>query len=88
MFIGKKKKTQTVVCVKCKVIRSFILCVFMLLVLGFLLGEDAAYFRFLTPDTAAVIIMGGGVLLFIWKLLEYYVFRKNSNHLSRANRTK
>ena len=76
MFIGKKKKTAKVVCVKCRVIRSFILCVFMLLVLGLLLGDDAAYFRFLTPDVAAFIIIGGGTLLFIWKILEHYFFKK------------
>ena len=76
MFIGKQKKSAKVVCVKCRVIRSFILCVFMLLVLGLLLGDDAAYFRFLTPDIAAFIIIGGGTLLFIWKVLEHYFFKK------------
>ena len=76
MFIGKQKKVAKVVCVKCRVIRSFILCVLMLLVLGFLLGDDAAYFRFLTPDIAAFIIIGGGTLLFIWKVLEHYFFKK------------
>ncbi len=76
MFVGKQKKVAKVVCVKCRVIRSFILCVLMLLVLGFLLGDDAAYFRFLTPDIAAFIIIGGGTLLFIWKILEHYFFKK------------
>ena len=76
MFIGKQKKVAKVVCVKCRVIRSFILCVLMLLVLGFLLGDDAAYFRFLTPDIAAFIIIGGGTLLFIWKILEHYLFKR------------
>ena len=77
MFVGKQKKSAKAVCVKCRVIRSFILCVLMLLVLGFLLGDDAAYFKFLTPDIAAFIIIGGGTVLFIWKILEHYFFKKN-----------
>ena len=76
MFFNSKKKNTQPVCVKCRVIRSFVLCVLMLMILGFLLGEDAAYFRFLTPDFAATMIVGVGTVLFGWKVLEYYLSKK------------
>ncbi len=76
MFSNNNKNASSGVCVKCRVIRSFVLCVFMLLLLGFVLGDDAAYFRFLTPNLAAIIIMSGGTLLLIWKILEHFLFNK------------
>ena len=77
MFVKYNKKQEKPVCVKCKVIRSFILCVLMLMVLGFVLGEDAVYLRFITAELAAVVILVGGFLLFIWKLLEYYFSKRD-----------
>ena len=77
MFVKYNKKHEKPVCVKCTVIRSFILCVLMLMLLGFVLGEDAVYLRFITPELAAVVIIVGGVLLFIWKLAEYYLSKRD-----------
>ena len=78
MFIRYNKKQNKPACVKCKVIRSFILCVIMLMILGFVLGEDASYFRFISPDFAAMVILIGGLLIFLWKIIEHYLSRKSS----------
>ena len=49
----------------------------MLMILGFILGEDASYFQFISPEFAASVILIGGLLVFCWKLIEHYLLRKN-----------
>ena len=77
MLIKNHKGRDKPVCVKCKVIRSFILCVLMLMILGFVLGEDVTYLKFISPNLAAMVILIGGLLLFCWKIIEHYLLKNN-----------
>ena len=65
-------------CERCRIIRSFIMFVFMLVLLAVVAGDKLAYLNFLDAEFfAALIIVVGGVG-FIVKLV-YWRFYKQAN---------
>ena len=56
-------------CERCHIIRSFIMLVFMLVLLAFVAGDKLAYLNFLNADFFAALIMVVGVVGFIVKLV-------------------
>jgi disulfide bond formation protein DsbB len=60
-------------CERCRIIRSFIMFVFMLVLLAVVAGEKLTYLKFLDAELFATIIMVVGVVGFIVKLI-YWKF--------------
>ena len=56
-------------CERCRIIRSFIMFVFMLVLLAFVAGDKLAYLNFLDAEFFAALIMVVGVVGFIVKLV-------------------
>ena len=66
---------------RCFVIRFFILCVVMLALIGLLGGDKLVYLRLITPEVVAIIIMIGGMLGFIGKLILWRFFPEDEENL-------
>ena len=56
-------------CERCRIIRSFIMFVFMLVLLALVAGDKLAYLNFLDAEFFAALIMVVGVIGFIVKLV-------------------
>ena len=56
-------------CERCRIIRSFIMFVFMLVLLALVAGDKLAYLNFLDAEFFAALIMVVGVVGFIVKLV-------------------
>ena len=63
-------------CERCRIITSFIMFVFMLVLLAVVTGDKLAYLNFLDAEFFAALIMVVGIIGFIVKL----VFWKFSRH--------
>ena len=68
-------------CRRCFVIRFFILGVVMLALIGLLGGDKLVYLRHITPELVATVIMIGGMLGFIGKLILWRFFTDDDENL-------
>ena len=59
-------------CRICQIIRSFIMAVFLLIVVALMSSDKLHYLSFVTSWNAAILILILGFLIFIFKLLEYF----------------
>ena len=64
-------------CKICKIIRIFLLSVFLLILLALIQKDKLHYLKFITPDTAAYFILVAGILITIYKISEYFKDKKN-----------
>jgi ABC-type polysaccharide/polyol phosphate export permease len=67
-------------CTRCRIIRSFIMFVVMLVLLAIVGGEKLAHFNILTPAFFAAVIIGVGILGFIVKLVHWKLFSKPASN--------
>ncbi len=58
-------------CERCRIIRSFIMFVFMLVLLAVVAGDKLTYLNFLDAEFFAAIIMVIGIVGFIVKLIHW-----------------
>ena len=65
-------------CERCRIIRSFIMFVFMLVLLAVVAGDKLAYLNFLNAEFFAALIMVVGCVGFIVKLV-YWRFYNQAN---------
>ena len=68
-------------CRRCFVIRLFILGIVMLALIGLLGGDKLVYLRHITPELVASVIMIGGMLGFIVKLILWRFFSEDDENL-------
>ena len=61
-------------CERCRIIRSFIMFVIMLVLLALVAGDKLAYLNFLDAKFFAALIVVVGVVGFIFKLLYWKLF--------------
>ena len=66
-------------CERCRIIRSFILFVIMLVLLALVAGDKLAYLDFLNAEFFAALIMVVGGLGFIVKLLHWKFYSQSDN---------
>ena len=66
MFGRSEKKPP---CRRCMIIRMFLLCSLMLLLMGIIGGEKLKYLQMVTPERVAALSWGGGLLMFAMKLM-------------------
>ena len=66
-------------CERCRIIRSFILFVIMLVLLALVAGDKLAYLNFLNAEFFATLIMVVGGFGFIVKLLHWKFYSQSDN---------
>ena len=71
MFRIRQKNTPEGPCFACRLIRSFIMATVMLVVLGLVASDRLYLITFISTELIAVIIMVLGLILFLFKLLQW-----------------
>ena len=66
-------------CKNCKIIRFFLLAVFIIILISLIQKDKLHYLSFVTPENAAIVILVGGTFIFIGKVLKYMANKKNKN---------
>ncbi len=64
-------------CKICKIIRLFLFAVFLLILLALIQKDKLHYLKFITPENAAYFILVAGILITIFKIIEYFKEKKN-----------
>ena len=64
-------------CKICKIIRLFLFSVFLLILLALIQKDKLHYLKFITPENAAYFILATGILITIFKIIEYFKEKKN-----------
>ena len=64
-------------CERCRIIRSFIMFVIMLVLLALVAGDKLAYLNFLSAEFFAAMVMVVGCTGFIIKLVYWKFFRRS-----------
>lgn len=75
-MLQTRTDVKAVPCERCRIIRSFILFVFMLVLLALVAGDKLAYLNFLNAEFFAALIMFVGCVGFIVKLIYWNYFCK------------
>ncbi len=69
-------------CKICKIIRIFLLSVFLLILLALIQKDKLHYLKFITPENAAYfILVFAGILITIFKIFEYFKNKKINFYL-------
>ena len=71
MFRIKHRNTPEGPCFACRLIRSFIMATVMLIVLGLVASDRLHLLKFISTDLIATIIIGLGMILFLYKLWQW-----------------
>ncbi len=64
-------------CKICRIIRLFLFSVFLLILLALIQKDKLHYLKFITPEKAAYFILATGILITIFKIIEYFKEKKN-----------
>ncbi len=64
-------------CKICRIIRVFLLSVFLIILLALVQKDKLHYLKFITPENAAYVILVLGVIITIYKIFEYFTDKKN-----------
>ena len=66
-------------CKICRYIRYFLLSVFLLIILAFIQHDKLHYLKFVTPENAAILILVVGIIVFVGKVIFYYIDKRKKN---------
>ena len=69
------EKRPTPKCQKCRIIRIFLLSVLLIVLLGFIKNDKLHYLQIVTPQNAAIVIISLGLIMFLIKLVKYFLER-------------
>ena len=75
-MLQTRTDVKAVPCERCRIIRSFIMFVMMLVLLALVAGDKLAYLSFLNAEFFAAIVMVVGCTGFIVKLVYWKFFRR------------
>ena len=76
-------------CKNCRIIRTFLLAVLFIVLLGLIKSDQLHYLHIVTPMNAAIFIIIIGSMMFFFKLIKYLIEKnKKIYFLSRTNLTK
>ena len=77
-MLQTRTDVKAVPCERCRIIRSFIMFVIMLVLLALVAGDKLAYLNFLDTKFFAALIMIVGVVGFIFKFVYWKFFSQAS----------
>ena len=69
------KQKLTTKCQNCRIIRIFLLSVLLIVLLGFIKNDKLHYLQIVTPQNAAIVIISLGLIMFLIKLVKYFLER-------------
>ena len=78
-MLQTRTDVKAVPCERCRIIRSFILFVIMLVLLALVAGDKLAYLSFLNAEFFAAIIMVVGGIGFIGKFVHWKLFSQTGS---------
>ena len=64
-------------CKICRIIRIFLLSVFLLILLAQVQKDKLHYLKFITSENAAYVVLVLGIMITIYKIFEYFKDKKN-----------
>ena len=64
-------------CKICRIIRIFLLSVFLLILLALVQKDKLHYLKFITPENASYVVLVIGILITIYKIFEYLNDKNN-----------
>ena len=76
-MLQTRTDVKAVPCERCRIIRSFIMFVIMLVLLALVAGDKLAYLNFLSAEFFAAMVMVVGCTGFIVKLVYWKFFRRS-----------
>ena len=71
MFRIKQKNAPEGPCFTCRLIRSFIMAMVMLIILGLVASDKLYLLTFISTDLIAMIIIVSGLILFLFKFWQW-----------------
>ena len=78
-MLQTRTDVKAVPCERCRIIRSFIMFVIMLVLLALVAGDKLAYLQFLDAELFAALIMIVGIIGFIGKLVHWKLFSQTGS---------
>ena len=75
---SSKKIKQTHKCRNCYIIRLFIYATVFIILTALIQNDNLHYLDFVTPTNAATLIIILGLIMFLLKLTNYYIEKKNN----------
>ncbi len=75
-MLQTRTDVKAVPCERCRIIKSFIMFVIMLVLLAIVGGDKLSYFKVLSADFFAILIMLIGGLGFVVKLIHWKFFSR------------
>jgi disulfide bond formation protein DsbB len=76
-MLQTRTDVKAVPCERCRIIRSFIMFVIMLVLLALVAGDKLTYLQFLDAEFFAALIMIVGIIGFIGKLVHWKFFSQS-----------
>ena len=59
-------------CKICKIIRFFLIAVFLIILLALLQKDKLHYLKFINPENASIAVLVVGFIIFVGKIIIYY----------------
>ncbi len=66
-------------CKICKIIRLFLIAVFLLILLALLQKDKLHYLKFINPENASILVLVIGFIIFVGKVIIYYNDKNKNN---------
>jgi hypothetical protein len=77
--LSRLKPNRGAVCHRCQFIRAFIMMALMIVIFGLAAGDRAVHLSVITTERVAAVICIGGSIMFLLKLLFYWLERRQAN---------
>lgn len=77
--LSRLKPNRGAVCHRCQFIRAFIMMALMIVIFGLAAGDRAVHLSVITTERVAAVICIGGSIMFLFKLLFYWLERRQAN---------
>ena len=66
-------------CKICKIIRFFLIAVFLIILLALLQKDKLHYLKFINPENASIAVLVVGFIIFVSKVIMYYKDKNKKN---------
>ena len=82
MFLNRSNKSASKQpCTRCSILRLYFAAILLLVVLYVVLGDNISYLSFVDKETGVYVVFGFGGIVFVYRLLEWYLFLRKENDL-------
>ena len=82
MFLNRSNKSASKQpCTRCSILRLYFSAILLLVVLYVVLGDNISYLSFVDKETGVYVVFGFGGIVFVYRLLEWYLFLRKENDL-------